>query len=99
MVYAALLIVSVLAIVATIVAVVSDTHGSRYWKVCACFILAGFICWLAFVVIGSKVDSQGVLHEPFVLIPAGWLMVGVGIVGSLTRGAIALFRRRSRGVS
>ncbi|CAN2527649.1 DUF3955 domain-containing protein [Burkholderia pseudomallei] len=99
MVYPALHIVSAVALVVTIVAAVSDANRCRYWIVCACFILAGCTCWLAFAAIGSKVDSQGVLHEPFVLIPMGRLMVGVGVIGSLLRGAVALYRRQSRGIN
>ncbi|WP_415868635.1 DUF3955 domain-containing protein [Burkholderia ubonensis] len=48
---------------------------------------------------GSEVDAQGVLHEPFALLPAGWLMVGIGVIGSLVRGAIMLFRRQSKGTN
>jgi hypothetical protein len=39
---------------------------------------AGFACWIAFALIGSTVDSQGVLHEPFGLIPIGWLLLLLG---------------------
>jgi hypothetical protein len=40
--------------------------------------------------IGSYVDADGFLHEPFGLIPLGWLsgLAGVALV------AIGLFRRR-----
>lgn len=40
----------------------------------------GIMCWIAFNVIGSSVDAQGVLHEPFGLIPIGWLFVAIGAV-------------------
>ncbi|WP_082725263.1 DUF3955 domain-containing protein [Burkholderia sp. RF4-BP95] len=91
-----LLVVSALALVATIVVAVREADHRRYWTVCACFIFAGFACWIAFAAIGSEVDAQGVLHEPFALLPAGWLMVGIGVIGSLVRGAIMLFRRQSK---
>jgi hypothetical protein len=41
---------------------------------------AGFACWIAFALIGSTVDSQGVLHEPFGLIPIGWLLLLLGVL-------------------
>ena len=34
-------------------------------------LLIGVMCWIAFNLIGSTVDAQGVLHEPFALIPIG----------------------------
>ena len=43
-------------------------------------LLIGVMCWIAFNLIGSTVDAQGVLHEPFALIPIGWLFVVIGAV-------------------
>ncbi|WP_342310503.1 DUF3955 domain-containing protein [Burkholderia pyrrocinia] len=83
MIQFALLIVSALSLVATIVAVVREADHRGYWTVCACFIIAGFACWIAFAAIGSEVDAQYVLHEPFALLPVGWLMVGIGVIGGL----------------
>lgn len=97
MIQFALLLVSATAIVATIVAAVRDVDHRRYWTVCACFIFAGFACWIAYAAIGAEVDAQGVLHEPFALVPAGWLMVVTGVIGGLVRGAITLYRRQSQG--
>ncbi|WP_150666714.1 DUF3955 domain-containing protein [Pandoraea commovens] len=97
MIQFALLLVSATALVATIVAAVRDVDHRRYWTVCACFIFAGFACWIAFAAIGSEVDAQGVLHEPFALVPVGMLMVVIGVVGSLVRGIMTLYRRQSRG--
>ncbi|MCE4062477.1 DUF3955 domain-containing protein [Pandoraea sputorum] len=92
-----LLLASATALIATIVAAVRDVDHRRYWTVCACFIGAGFACWIAFAAIGSEVDAQGVLHEPFALVPVGLLMVVVGVIGSLVRGTMTLYRRRLRG--
>jgi len=47
------------------------------------------ICGIAFNVIGSSVDEQGFLQEPFALIPIGWLAF---LLGLLT-GGIYLIRR------
>ncbi|WP_080308141.1 DUF3955 domain-containing protein [Burkholderia pseudomallei] len=71
-----------------------DAGCRRYWTIYACFVVAGFACWLAFAVVGSEVDAQGILHEPFALLPAGGLLAGTGMVGGLIRGIIALYRQR-----
>lgn len=92
-----LLIVSAIAFVVTILAAVRDAGHRRYWMVCACFFFAGFTCWLAFAAIGSEVDAQGVVHEKFILVPLGWLIVVIGVIGSLIRGVFTLYRRQSHG--
>jgi hypothetical protein len=50
-------------------------------------LVAGLGCFLAakgcvelFQCLGSRVDAQGILHEPFGLIPLGWLFVLAGAV-------------------
>jgi len=40
----------------------------------------GMSCMVAFRIIGSEVDAQGVLREPFALIPLGWLALAVGAI-------------------
>ena len=45
----------------------------------ACF-LAAKGCYELFHRLGSRVDAQGILHEPFGLIPLGWLFVLAGAV-------------------
>ncbi|WP_193140513.1 MULTISPECIES: DUF3955 domain-containing protein [unclassified Meridianimarinicoccus] len=39
-------------------------------------------CWVAFGLIGSEVDENGVLQEPFFLLGGGWLLMlaGAGLV-------------------
>nr|WP_076881291.1 DUF3955 domain-containing protein [Burkholderia pseudomallei] len=83
-------VVAAITLIATIVMVAGDARYRPYWTICTCFMLAGFACWLAFAAIGSEVDAQGVLHEPIALLPLGWLLVGIGCVGSLFRGAMVL---------
>lgn len=97
MIQFALLLVSATSLVAAIIAAVRDVDHRRYWTVCASFIFAGFACWIAFAAIGSEVDAQGVLHEPFAWVPAGWLMVVIGVIGSVVLGAMTLYRRQSQG--
>lgn len=40
--------------------------------------MVGFVSWGIFNLMGSTVDANGVLHEPFFLIPVGWLLIMVG---------------------
>lgn len=61
-------------------------------------IALGGACLLAFNLIGSTIDAQGVLHEPFGLIPIGWLLIACGVVlglTSLTRAALRPLKPRS----
>ena len=37
------------------------------------FLYLSLICMIAYQSIGSTVDEQGILHEPFALIPIGWI--------------------------
>ncbi|SFU01504.1 DUF3955 domain-containing protein [Sedimentitalea nanhaiensis] len=55
--------------------------------------LAGLGCTLLYSVIGSSVDAQGVLREPFFLIPIGFAMVFLGVIGTLGTTIVRLFRR------
>jgi len=43
-------------------------------------IFGGVICFVLSTVIGSTVDHNGVLHEPFFLIPIGYLFFLIGII-------------------
>lgn len=40
----------------------------------------GLSCMVAFRIIGSEVDAQGALREPFALIPLGWLSLVLGVI-------------------
>jgi hypothetical protein len=54
---------------------------------------------IAFHLIGSSIDSDGMLHEPFALIPIGlWLIVAGALVGAvgLARAAVHALARRRR---
>lgn len=61
-------------------------------------IALGGACLLAFNLIGSTIDAQGMLHEPFGLIPIGWLLIlggaALGLAG-LTRAILHLSKTRS----
>jgi hypothetical protein len=57
------------------------------------FLIAiAFGCTVAYELIGSHVDADGWLREPFALIPLGWLsgLAGVSLV------VLGLLRRRRR---
>jgi hypothetical protein len=43
----------------------------------------GLLCFFGFWVIGSEIDAQGYLREPFALIPLGWLFIFVGVLMTL----------------
>ncbi len=49
----------------------------------ALLILAGLGCFVAFNLAGSTVDAQRFLHEPFALLPLGYLLLFSGMVLSL----------------
>ena len=54
----------------------------------ALFLAFGVACLFMFKSIGSTLDEQGVLHEPFPLLPIGWLFI-LGGIGSLLVYGIA----------
>jgi TRAP-type C4-dicarboxylate transport system permease small subunit len=47
--------------------------------------LLGIACFILFTIIGSYVDQDGTLIEPFFLIPIGYLWVFIGLVFILFR--------------
>lgn len=44
----------------------------------------GILCLLSFALIGSTVDEQGVLHEPFFLIQLGLTWIFISIIMGIT---------------
>ncbi|RCS21343.1 DUF3955 domain-containing protein [Phyllobacterium salinisoli] len=65
------------------------------WIVNATLLLAGIACFIALNLIGSYVAKDGVLHEPFALIPIGYLLSFAGILGTLWRIALNFLQERS----
>ena len=49
----------------------------------ACLIAIGLACAIAFHLIGSTIDANGLLHEPFALIPIGYLFFAAGLLTGL----------------
>ena len=56
-------------------------------------LLLGLACWLSFSLIGSRIDSEGFLHEPFALVPLGWLFFLISFVIVVLCLGRALYRR------
>ncbi|MFC6176626.1 DUF3955 domain-containing protein [Companilactobacillus huachuanensis] len=52
-------------------------------------LLLGVGCFALFSMIGSTVDSNGILHEPFFLVPFGYFFLLIGIIS----GAIHWYKR------
>ncbi|WP_066874512.1 DUF3955 domain-containing protein [Clostridium mediterraneense] len=59
------------------------------------FIL-GICCFIAFNMIGSKVEADGTLVEPFFLIPMAYLFFFSGILLLIVRGGWNLYRKYVR---
>ena len=55
-------------------------------------IVVGAICLTVKAIVGSSVDSQGVLHEPFFLLPIGLALCVVGLVAWVARRFTSLGR-------
>lgn len=55
------------------------------------FLSLGFICLFAFYLIGSRVDENGFLIEPFGLLPISWMFISLGLVLLIIR--LAKLRR------
>lgn len=54
----------------------------------------GVCCLVAFELIGSTVDEDGTLHEPFGLIPIGLLLLGVAMLLLLAGAVKGVWLRR-----
>lgn len=55
-------------------------------------IVLGLIALIAFKLIGSSIDANGVLHEPFGLLPIGFALLVAGAVAVL----LGWVRRKTR---
>ena len=56
----------------------------KYWLTCF-FCLSGIACLVSFNVIGSYVDENGLLIEPFALIPLSWFFQLLGLIAFLVK--------------
>jgi prepilin signal peptidase PulO-like enzyme (type II secretory pathway) len=67
-------------------------HTTIWWRITLLCAGAAVITLITFNLVGSTVDTQGVLYEPFFLIPLFWLLS----FSSLITAVVALVIRRSR---
>lgn len=52
--------------------------------------IAGTACLIAYRWIGATVDSKGFLQEPFALLPIGYLLIALGLLGMFGLGIFRL---------
>jgi len=52
-------------------------------SITALLALLSALCFAAFGLIGSRVDAQGILREPFFLLPVGWLLAAAALGAGL----------------
>ncbi|NOI98514.1 DUF3955 domain-containing protein [Vibrio kanaloae] len=52
----------------------------RKYKISVLFCISGILCLIAYNIIGSSVDENGFLVEPFGLIPLFWLFQLLALV-------------------
>jgi Protein of unknown function (DUF3955) len=65
-----------------------------YWRICAGLLWLGVACLIAKLLVGSTVDAEGVLHEPFFLLPFAYFCIFLGILMSIL---IIIWRNINRG--
>jgi len=50
------------------------------FKIATSFLAIGVLCFLLFYLIGSEIDESGDLHEPFFLLPVGFISIIISII-------------------
>lgn len=75
----------------------SGKHSaSRVWEWTALISgIAAVLCFGFFALIGSTLDAQGVLHEPFFLVHCGWALLFVCLDSAVASFAAKCSRSRS----
>lgn len=59
-------------------------------------ILLGVICLIAYNMIGSRVESDGTLVEPFFLIPLSYLFIFSGMISVLFVSVMSMVRKNQQ---
>ena len=54
--------------------------------------LLGLICLAMFKVLGSSIDANGILKEPFFLLPTGYVLTVLGFGGFLVKFLLRTIR-------
>lgn len=52
---------------------------------------------MTFLIIGSSIDENGILHEPFALLPIGYLLLFLGTLLTLLGLLISFINKRHSG--
>lgn len=60
-------------------------------RLATAFLIIGLVCWFLFMISGSYVSDDGVLHENFGFIPIGWAFVFMSIIIGIFSFAKNLF--------
>jgi len=68
-------------------------HPRRTACTGAVLLLAGIVCFLVKMCAPEYIDAAGILHEPFFLLPAGYLCLSGGLLCLLLA---ALQRRKTK---
>ena len=50
------------------------------YKVATGLLIAGIVCFVLFYLIGAEVDENGYVHEPFYLLPIGFISICLSMV-------------------
>ena len=50
------------------------------YKIATGLLIFGIACFILFYVIGSEVDEDGYLHEPFALLPLGFISICLSMI-------------------
>ena len=50
------------------------------YKIATSLLIFGIICFVSFYLIGSEVDENGYLHEPFFLLPIGFICIFLSMI-------------------
>lgn len=64
---------------------IHDKAHRLWWTVSATLLGLGIACFIARIWIGAHVDDEGILREPFALIPIGYLLSVAGVLSVLLR--------------
>lgn len=73
----------------------NQTMKKKYLIAIIPFIL-GIACFIIYSIIGSHVDTDGMLIEPFFLIPIGILCTSIGILSVIIFASIPLFHKKQK---
>lgn len=71
-------------------------NRKKLLKLVALLLLLGMACLVSFQLIRSTIDEFGVLHEPFMLVGIGWILIGLGIIGFIIYAIMRIYTKYFR---